>query len=249
LNQQRKKKKNGCFQKKLYKELDPDYSGMDWKEDYIMENEEWKHDRIPEIMDGKNVFDFWSGDIDEKFEELEMEEVARLRALDELMKDDDINQYKLTPEQQEKVKRIREKRKLIVNDSRLRKGIDKPRIPKKYNTKNLTITDLEAHLESLGMDSSLVSERLRSVSRPRSQTRGRKRERESSAEREISKTPKPGEGYRNVKQRLLAEKLAKHSMKPLVRDGRRGESDRHVYDWMPKHLFSGKRGIGNTDRR
>jgi len=87
-----------------------------------MENEEWKHDRMPEIMDGKNVFDFWSGDIDEKFEELEMEEVARLRALEDLMKEDDISQYKLTPEQQEKVKRIREKRKLLVNDSRLRKN-------------------------------------------------------------------------------------------------------------------------------
>jgi nucleolar GTP-binding protein len=245
----KKKEEEWEFQLKLYKELDPDYKGMDWKEDYIVEEEEWKHDHVPEIMDGKNVFDFWSGDIEDKLEELEMEEVARLRALDELIKDDDINDYKLTPEQQEKVKRIREKRKLIVKDSRLRKGIDKPKIPKKYNTKNLTISDLEAHLQSLGMDSSLVGERLRSESRTRSQTRGRKRERDSSAEREISKTPRPGEGYRNVKQRLLAEKLAKKSMKPLTRDGRRGESDRHVYDWMPKHLFSGKRGIGNTDRR
>jgi len=237
------------FQQKLYKELDPDYKGMDWKEDYIVEDEEWKHDRIPEIMNGKNVFDFWNGDVEEKLDELEMEEVSRLRALDELMKDDDINQYKLTPEQQEKVKRIREKRKLLVNDSRFRKGIDKPRIPKKYNTKNYTISDLEAHLESLGMDSSLVSGRLRSESRPRSQTRGRKREKELSTEREVSITPLPGEGYRNVKQKLLAEKLAKNSMKHLTRDGRMGDSDRHVYDWMPKHLYSGKRGVGSNDRR
>jgi len=244
----KKKEEEWQFQKKLYKDLDPDYVGMDWKESYIMDDE-WKHDRIPEIMDGKNIMDYWNGDIEEKLDELELEEVARLRALDELMKDDDINQYKLTPEQQDKVKRIREKRKLIVKDSRLRKKIDKPRIPKKYNTKNLTISDLEAHLESLGMDSSLVSERLRSESRPRSQTRGRKRDRESSKDREISKTPRPGEGYRNVKQRLLAEKLQRKSVSRIVKDGRLGDSDRHVYDWMPKHLFSGKRGAGSTDRR
>jgi len=245
----KKKQAEWEFQQKLYKELDPDYTGMDWKEDYIVEDEEWKHDPIPEIMDGKNISDFWIGDVEDKLDDLEQEEVARLRTLDELMKDDDLNQYKLTPEQKEKVKRIREKRKLIINDSRLRKRVDKPRIPKKYNTKNLTVTDLEAHLESLGMDSSMVSERLRSESRTRSQTRGRKRERDSTDDRELSKTPRPGEGYRNVKQKLLAEKLAKRSLKPLVRDGRMGESDRHVFDWKPKHLFTGKRGIGNTDRR
>jgi len=127
--------------------------------------------------------------------------------------------------------------------------IDKPRIPKKYNTKNLTISDLESHLESLGMDSSLVSERLRSESRPRSQTRGRRKERDTSEERELSKTPLPGEGYRNVKQRLLAEKLARRSVKRLTRDGRMGESDRHVFDWKPKHLFTGKGGVGSKDFR
>ena len=30
---------------------------------------------------------------------------------------------------------------------------------------------------------------------------------------------------------------------------RRGEADRHIPDPKPKHMFSGKRGIGKTDRR
>jgi len=251
LEKTKKKEEEWKYQKKLYKDLDPDYTGMDWKEDYLLDDPEWKHDRIPEIMDGKNIFDYWSGDIEEKFEELELEEIARLRALEDLRKEDDVSRFKLTPEQQEKVKRIREKRKLMVNDSRLRRTVDKPRIPKKYNTNNLTISDLEAHLESLGMDSSVVSERLRSQSqsRNRSLTRGRKKERETSEERELSRTPKPGEGYRNVKQKLHAEKLARRSLRSLTRDGRRGESDRHVYDWNPKHLLTGKVGIGKNDRR
>jgi len=237
------------YQVKLYKDLDPDYTGIDWKNEYIMDDPEWKHDKIPEIMDGRNVFDFWSENVDEKLEELEREEGARLRSLDELMKEEDVSKFKLTPEQQEKVRRIREKKKLLIHNSRLKRAIDQPRIPMKYNTKSLTISDMEAHLESLGMDPSAAAERLRSLSRDRSLTRGRRRERTSSEEnRDVSKTPLPGEGYRNVKQRLFAEVLARKSQKAHQRDGRSGESDKHVFDLKPKHLFSGKSGFSN-DRR
>ncbi len=31
--------------------------------------------------------------------------------------------------------------------------------------------------------------------------------------------------------------------------GKSGESDRHIKVKRPKHLFTGKRGIGKTDRR
>ena len=39
-----------------------------------MANPEWKMDRIPEIMDGKNIADFIDPDIAEKLEALEREE-------------------------------------------------------------------------------------------------------------------------------------------------------------------------------
>lgn len=35
----------------------------------------------------------------------------------------------------------------------------------------------------------------------------------------------------------------------MQRDARKGEGDRHVYQLRPKHLFSGKRKMGKTDRR
>jgi nucleolar GTP-binding protein len=238
------------YQLKLYKELDPDYKGMDWKEEYLLDEDEWKHDPMPEIMDGKNVYDFWGANLDEKIDELEREESSRMRNLDELLKEENVSRFKLTPEQQEKVKKIREKRKLMVQESRFKRNMDNSKIAKKYNTKNLTISDMESHLESLGMDPSIAADRLRSMSRERSQTRGRRTERPSSEEsRNLSKTPLPGEGYRNVRQRLLAEELARKSIMKLTRHGRLGESDRHQYNLMPKHLFSGKRGIGSNDRR
>jgi len=99
------------------------------------------------------------------------------------------------------------------------------------------------------MDSSRASERLRSMSKHRSQTRGRRKERDGSEERELSQTPQPGEGYRNIKEKQKAIKMARKSLRSLTRDGRLGESDRHVYDWAPKHLFSGKSGLGSADWR
>ena len=39
-----------------------------------MANPEWKMDRMPEIMDGKNIADFIDPDIAEKLEALEREE-------------------------------------------------------------------------------------------------------------------------------------------------------------------------------
>lgn len=47
-----------------------------------------------------------------------------------------------------------------------------------------------------------------------------------------------------------AEKLKRiGKQKHTNKDARKGEGDRHVPDWKPKHLFSGKRKAGKTDRR
>lgn len=40
----------------------------------MLENDEWKNDIMPEILDGKNVADFIDADILEKLEALEREE-------------------------------------------------------------------------------------------------------------------------------------------------------------------------------
>jgi nucleolar GTP-binding protein len=43
----------------------------------------------------------------------------------------------------------------------------------------------------------------------------------------------------------IKKKLDKHRNK----QARRGEADRTIPNLRPKHLLSGKRGIGSTDRR
>jgi hypothetical protein len=43
-------------------------------ENYYLDNEEWKYDNLPEIMNGKNVYDFIDPDIEAKLNALEEEE-------------------------------------------------------------------------------------------------------------------------------------------------------------------------------
>lgn len=74
--------------------------------------------------------------------------------------------------------------------------------------------------------------------------RSRSATRDQSVPRKASPSP-----FRNVKQKMQAEKISKVAQRPRNSDGRMGEADRHFYDPKPKHLFSGKRGIGKSDRR
>ena len=39
------------------------------------------------------------------------------------------------------------------------------------------------------------------------------------------------------------------AQKKYTSEGRKGEGDRFIGTKMPRHLFSGKRGVGKTDRR
>merc|ERR1711874_242596 len=68
--------------------------------------------------------------------------------------------------------------------------------------------------------------------------------------RSQSKTPRDQSGIRDPVQRKKLKRLEKKTAKKaFARAGKAGESDRHIACKKPKHLFSGKRGMGKTDRR
>ena len=46
-----------------------------------------------------------------------------------------------------------------------------------------------------------------------------------------------------------AKKLSHDSQWKIKREARKGEGDRRILTAKPKHLFSGKRKMGKTDRR
>lgn len=227
-------------QQNLYFEMDPDYSGVDFKQYYMLEDSEWNHDIIPEIMDGMNIMDYWDPDLMEKLAALEVEEQELLKNIP--LGEEEEGLAKLSPEDLELLRRIREKRAIMIKESRQKRSINSSLMPRRPGTTG----ELKAHLEELGFDSTKAVERARSQSR----ARGRKRERTemeiSPVRRSVSKTPM--EGFGSESQKKLAERLARTAFKVRNREGRSGPGDNSIPDLMPKHLFSGKRSF-KGDRR
>eukprot|EP01018_Ginkgo_biloba_P006451 Gb_00431 [translate_table: standard] len=262
--------------KKLEKDLENENGGpgvysASLKKNYILANEKWKEDIIPEIMDGHNVFDFVDPNIMQRLEELEREEGLRLEA--ESDEDNDMVGVELTPEEKEALVAIRKKKKMLVEEHRVKKSTadSRPIIPRKFDKDRQYTTDrMGRHLSSMGLDPTAAIDRARSRSASR---RGRKRERSavvedsgdamdidqpkkklcmSSRSRSKSRPPGevfPGEGFKDSSQKLKAMKLGKKASKKRNKDARRGEADRVIPNMKPKHLFSGKRSTGKTDRR
>ena len=95
----------------------------------------------------------------------------------------------------------------------------------------------------VGVGACAVARRVSSNSVPRDRSMTR---RDSSSIARSQSTCRVGLQASQLKH---AAKLARKSSKKLAKMGRAGESDRRVPCKMPKHLFSGKRGIGKTARR
>ena len=62
-------------------------------EEYLLANEEWKYDKIPEILDGKNIADYVDPDILEMLDRLEEEEEERIKELENEMDDEVIQNF------------------------------------------------------------------------------------------------------------------------------------------------------------
>jgi len=45
------------------------------------------------------------------------------------------------------------------------------------------------------------------------------------------------------------ERLRQKIQREWRNEGKKGESDRTIVNLMPKHLYSGKRGVGKNERR
>ncbi|KAG4154850.1 hypothetical protein ERO13_D03G078100v2 [Gossypium hirsutum] len=265
--------------RKTEKELEDEYGGAgvysaSLRKNYILANDEWKEDTMPEILDGHNVYDFIDPDILLRLEELEREE--GLRQAEEEGDDFEMDGQELSLEEQEALAEIRKKKSLLIQQHRMKKSTaeSRPVVPRKFNTdRKFTTGRMGRQLSSLGLDPSLA------INRARSKSRGRKRERSvdkregdggdamdiddnqaskklrlrsTSRSRSQSRPPGeviPGEGLKDSAQKIKAIKLAKKSVLKRNKNARRGEADRVIPTLKPKHLFSGKRSIGKTQRR
>jgi hypothetical protein len=216
----------------------------------MLENDEWKHDKIPEIFDGKNVYDFIDKDIEAKLAALEEEE-EKLEAEGYYDSDEDLEDAE-DAEIRMKADMIREKRILIRNEAKMKKSLkNRAIIPRTATRKKLT--DMEDHLDSLGLDTTAIGARARSQSRGRSQLRSRTgtedvmdidspdyeakmRAKMRAKSRARSQSNRRDDGVTNEVARTKAERAQKLSQRKMNRMARQGEADRHVAAAMPKHL-------------
>lgn len=249
----------------LEKDLQEDNGGagvysMDWRKLYQLRQREWAYDVIPEIVDGKNISDFVDPDILSKLQRLEMEEEAR-EAVRDVQNDAEVGGYRfVTEEEMHKVNDIKERKVLIMAESTREKDAHKHRSGIQRNKIPVRRSRLQGHLEDLGLQTDEASElvdraarrtgkkRARSGSVGLSAARSESRPRSQSRRRSVSVAP--SEGFANTKQKTKALELERKRIKTgIAKNSRKGIADRSIPTKLPRHLFSGKRGIGKTDWR
>jgi nucleolar GTP-binding protein len=232
---------------------------VDLKRDYLLADPSWKYDKIPEILDGKNVYDYIDPDIEAKMAALEEEE-ERLEKEGFYESDEDLGDES-EEDVLQKAEYIREKHKLIRNEAAMRKSLkNRAVIPRKQQKK--TFSKLEDHLDQLGVDTESIGLRGRSEvreSRGRSVTRSRAgtadpdamdvdnasttakqrlRSQSHVRDRSVMATNRREDGIPDELMRTKAERASKLGQRKMNRMARQGEADRHVAAAMPKHLVS-----------
>ncbi|PGH11003.1 hypothetical protein AJ79_05154 [Helicocarpus griseus UAMH5409] len=269
--------KNDPEKRRLARDTEEENGGagvfnVDLKDKYMLADDEWKHDKIPEVWNGKNIYDFVDPDIEQKLAALEEEE-EKLEA-DGYYESDESVEDAEEADIRMKAELIREKREQIRNASKMRKSLkNRAVIPRSAKARKLS--EMQAHLESIGYDPEAAASRAQTQQqlhdRGRTATRdemdtgdadgdamdvddadaARKElvQRARSRARSQAPTNRLVDGITDMKSRSKADKLAKLSQKKMNRMARQGEADRHTSAALPKHLFSGKRGMGKTQRR
>lgn len=225
---------------------------VDLRKHWNLPNEEEKYDIIPEIWQGHNVADFIDPDIMKKLDELEKEEEMREQAgyynNESEEEDDEMKEIRKT------ARKIREKRNIIMLESKEKRRIEKPKLPRK----KMSTDKMNRELGALGIEMDSDEDTHLNQMRSRSKSRkALKRKREESMDvdkprsrsRSVSKAPRDQSGVRDAKMARKVKTIGRKAQVPRNREAKKGEGDRVILNMKPKHLFAGKRKGGKTDRR
>lgn len=225
---------------------------VDLRKHWNLPNEEEKYDIIPEIWQGHNVADFIDPDIMKKLDELEKEEEMREQAgyydNESEEEDDEMKEIRKT------ARKIREKRNIIMLESKEKRRVEKPKLPRK----KMSTDKMNRELGALGIEMDSDEDTHLNQMRSRSKSRkALKRKREESRDvdkprsrsRSVSKAPRDQSGVRDAKMARKVKTISRKAQVPRNREAKKGEGDRVILNMKPKHLFAGKRKGGKTDRR
>lgn len=230
------------------------------KDKYLLEDDEWKNDIMPEILDGRNVYDFLDPDIAAKLQALEEEE-EKLNAEGFYNSDDEETYEGFEVDEvddiKDKAQWIREKQKMMIAEARNRKSLkNKAIMPRSKMVKSFG--QMEKHMATLGHDMSALqdkhkyaAEQNRHVDSGADVVFGGSESMSANSANggKLNQTDRLLDGVADGEMRSKADRMAKLQRRERNRMARAGEADRHATASLPKHLFSGKRGNGKTDFR
>ncbi|AQZ09953.1 NOG1 (YPL093W) [Zygosaccharomyces parabailii] len=252
--------------RKLARDIEDENGGagvfnVNLKDKYLLDDEEWKNDVMPEILNGRNVYDFLDPEIATKLQALEEEE-EKLEKEGFYESDEDELAHQGHDEDEvadikEKAAWIRDRQKRMIAEARNRKSLNNKAImPRSRKVKSFG--SMEKHMSMLGHDITPLQEKQRiAAEKNRSVDTGAdvvfagsdSMAGTSANGTKLRQSDRLLDGVADGTTRSRAERMAKMQRRERNRQARAGEADRHVAASLPKHLFSGKRGVGKTDFR
>ncbi|KIJ31830.1 hypothetical protein M422DRAFT_185381 [Sphaerobolus stellatus SS14] len=180
VKERKKYDKEDPERRKLEKDLEAEEGGagvynLDMRKKYLLAMDEWKYDKMPEIMDGKNVADFIDPDIAEKLEALEREE-ERLQAEGFYDEEEDIfdsaDELSAAELDDANTKRLESQ-----ENKRTR---NYPKLPRTAGLR--TLSEMTEKMTAAGLDPSKIQERAAVLAKAHAVARKRKRDLEADEE-------------------------------------------------------------------
>jgi len=246
------------------------------REHFQLKNPEWKDDIWPEFMDGKNVFDYVDPEIMDKLEKLEQEE-DEIRNKMEINEEDDDESSDLSDDLIEAHEEVMENKNLIRQKHKLVTGSQLPRKVRDLTATEKLMDKIRIDKQEGSKELKLLSQKKRRTEKERlkknllNETKGEDEDEEEGDDiMDIDEEIKEGEVVKQFKKprmtkeqmeelkkrekieaqkQAVVERLQRKIQKKWSRGVRVNEADRQIPSKMPKHLNTGHRGIGKTDRR
>ncbi|KAF8532522.1 P-loop containing nucleoside triphosphate hydrolase protein [Gautieria morchelliformis] len=174
VKERKKYDKNDPDRRKLERDIEEEEGGagvynLNMKKNYLLANDEWKEDRIPEIMDGKNIADFIDPDIEEKLEALEREE-EKLQADGFYDSEEDI----FDSEDEREAAELASSKKHLLASQAMKTFKNRPRLPRTAGLR--TLSEMTTKMTAAGLDPSRIQERAAILAKAQGAERKRKRD-------------------------------------------------------------------------
>ena len=241
------------------------------REEFKLENPDWKYDIWPEFMDGKNVFDFVDKDILKKVQELEKEEEEILNREDKglgLDNDENMDDGEESSELSEDLIEAHDKLMQDLKTIKERhKLVKRSKLPSKLVGESATdkfMAEVRPDLKAKAEKIKLLSHKMRREQKDKVRNNLKKDAGIGDMDEISDEMDIEEEDQKVVKKKKISEKesakvtheknkivqrLQKKIQKKFDKNLQINETDRRIDSKKQKFFNTGKRGIGKTDWR